>query len=109
MESSQGDTPATSEAPAPIAEIRDRLHAQLDRWTTPGAESPASAREADHLASAIRALDEVDAAQRHRAPAPPFDVKKLGEDVWNAVAEAGGPTAASDAAVETIRKAVADV
>lgn len=91
--------------PPDIAELRDRVARKLDEGTTGG--FLATAREIHDLSTSLRALDEIVAANRHVKPAPPFNVEQLAGEVWNAVAEAGGSTRASDAAVDAIRKAVA--
>lgn len=105
----------TEPPPLPVGEIlrdaRDRLIRQLDLASqdldNTGDEQVALAA-LTVVCDTARAIDQLTRAIATAAPPPPsapFDVDRLCADVWNAVQEAGAHTAASDAAVTTIRKA----
>lgn len=95
--------------PASIEEIEQRLQAELDARLdlVPLPAEVAVWAAALRDVAQTRDFHEAAAMRAARTPPPPFDIDALCARVWNAVQDAGAPTAASDAAVDAIRAAVA--
>jgi hypothetical protein len=105
------DPPEDPPPPATLEEIEQRVQAELDTALvtveTAIAYEPADVAALGTLAATLRNVHPARATPLGAAaPPPPFDVDTLCARVWNAVQDAGAPTAASDAAVDAIREIV---